>query len=101
MVRSGVTLKVLSPRAEVESVPQSSASPRLANLAGKKIGILQNTKGGAEMLVPYLQKALKARVPDIELRKWIVPHQQPEEEKVQVLKEIADYSDGVVALIGD
>ena len=43
-----VTLKVFSPRAEVESVPQVSSSARLGDLTGKKIGILNNGKSGGD-----------------------------------------------------
>ena len=101
MVKSEVTLKVLNPRGEVEIVPTVSASPRLSSLAGKKIGIVINGKTGGEMLLPYVQEAIKKRIPDIEFRKWLVPHQESPVVKEPILKEIAEYADGAIALMGD
>ena len=101
MRTSKVTLRVLNPRGEVESIPQVSASPRLSDLTGKKIGILKNGKSGAEMLLPYLEKALKKGIHDVEFRTWLVSLARPPEVKEPILKEIAEYADGVIALIGD
>ncbi len=50
---SNVIFRVLNPRAEVESIPQVSALPRLGNLTGRKIGLLDNGKSGGEMLLPH------------------------------------------------
>ena len=101
MQTSKVTLKVLNPRGEVESAPQVSASPRLSALSGKKIGILNNGKAGGELLLPYLEAALKKRIPNVELRMWRVPFANPPATKEPKLKEIVQYSDGVIALTGD
>ena len=101
MPMSEVTLQVFNPRAEVESVPQISASPRLGSLAGKKIGILKNGKTGGEMLLPYLEETLKKRIRDVELRTWFVPFARPPEVKEPMLTEIAEYGDGAIALMGD
>ncbi len=98
---SKVTLTVFNPRAEVESVAQAAALSRLDNLAGKKIGVLCNGKPGAEMLLPYIQEALKKRIRDVEFRTWLVPMLERPEVKEPKLKEIAEYSDGVIALTGD
>ena len=100
---SKVTLSVLNPRAEIEvsSTTQVSASPRLGSLIGKKIGVLFNGKASGEMLLPYLEEALKKRVPDIELRTWLVPFAELPEIKAHIIKEIVEYADGVVALMGD
>ncbi|MFC1984795.1 hypothetical protein ACFLT4_06160 [Chloroflexota bacterium] len=96
-----VTIEVYNPRAEVESVSQEFASPRLSNLAGKKIGVLNNIKSGGQMLLPYILEALKKRIPDIEFHEWVVPHPESQAVKEPILKEIVEYSDGVIALIGD
>lgn len=98
---SKMTLKVMNPRGEAEAIKKVALSPRLPSLQGRKIGILQNTKPGGDMLLPYVQDALKARFPGIEFRKWTVPHHMLPDEKTQALKEIVAYSDGVIALIGD
>jgi hypothetical protein len=97
----GVTLKILNPRGSVSSAKQIPASPRLGDLAGKKIGILNNGKAGGEMLLPYLKEALCRNHPGIEIRQWDVPLAWAEEVKEPVLNEIANHSDGVIALMGD
>ena len=101
---SKVTMRVLNPRAEIEvrtDVPQVSASPRLGNLDAKKIGILFNGKSGGEMLLPYVKEAIKNRVTDVEFRQWLVPFAEIPSVKLPVIKEVAEYSDGVIALMGD
>ena len=98
---SKVSLKVFNPRGELESIPQVSISPRLSKLTGKKIGILNNSKAGGEMLLPYLEEALQKRVPDVELRTWRVLFANSQDAKDLKLREIAEYADGVVALTGD
>ncbi len=101
MQHSTVSLSVMNPRAEVASVREVRSSARLGSLAGKRIGILYNAKVGADLLLPQLEKSLKAQIPDITLRTWTVPGNQAENLKGPKLKEIADYSDGVIALLGD
>ncbi|MFC1904824.1 hypothetical protein ACFLXT_03565 [Chloroflexota bacterium] len=96
-----VTLKVLSPRGEIEAIPQVSLSPSLGDLSRKKIGILYNGKTGGETLLPYIEEALRKRVSDIEFRKWTIVFNQAPEVKEPGLKELADYADGVIALMGD
>ena len=99
--KTPVALRVLNPKSEIRSIPQVSESPRLRDLNGKKIAILDNTKHGGEMLLPYLEEALKRRVHDVELRVWRVPFPRSQEDKDPKLKEIAEYADGVIALMGD
>lgn len=96
-----VKLTVLNPRGKIEDIPLVSPAPRLADLAGKKIGILFNGKSGGEMLLPYVEEALKKRFSGIELRRWHVPFAQPQDAKSPALKELAAYADGVIALMGD
>jgi hypothetical protein len=96
-----VTLKILNPRGTVNVTKQIQSSPRLKDLAGKKIGILNNGKAGGMMLLPYLIDALQKHHPGIEIRQWEVPLAWPEEVKEPVLNEITNQSDGVIALMGD
>lgn len=93
-------LDVLDPRAELYAPPLKSINPRLGTLAGKKIGILNNTKPGADAFQPYLEKALKEAVPAVEIRSWAIPYNAyPGKEKD--LKALADWSDAVIGLLGD
>jgi hypothetical protein len=96
-----VTLKILNPRGKLKVTKQIHASPRLKDLAGKKIGILNNGKAGGLMLLPHLIGALQKHHPGIEIRQWEVPLAWAEKVKEPVLDEIANQSDGVIALMGD
>jgi hypothetical protein len=96
-----VTLKIMNPRGRVDGAKQIRSSPRLKDLYGKKIGILNNGKAGGMMLLPYLKVALQKHHPGIEIREWEVPLAWPEEVKDPVLSDIANQSDGVIALMGD
>ncbi len=96
-----VELKVLNPRSEVKNPPDTSGSHQLGGLAGKKIGVLWNGKGMGEILLPFVEKALKSRIGDVEFRTWLVPFADSTEAKEPRLREIVGYSDGVIALMGD
>ncbi len=101
MQKGRVTLKVLNPRGKESEIAQISATQQLKDLSGKKIGILNNTKSGGNALLPYVEESLKRRIPYIELRTWNVPFMLSPDVKAPRLKEIADYSDGVIALMAD
>ena len=93
-------LEILDPRAEIFTPPQLPVSPRLSTLAGKKIGILNNTKPGADSFLPFMQKAIKESFPTAEFKTFQVSYNAyPGKEKD--LKALADWSDGVIGLLGD
>ena len=97
---SGAELRVLSPRAE-RTRTASAGAASLGELRGKRIGILNNTKSGGDLLLPYVLDAIKARVPEVEFREWRIPFQLDPRLKAPRLEELAHYSDGVIALTGD
>ena len=68
------TLEVLNPRAEVKTVDPVLPAPRLSKLEGQRIGIINNTKLGADVLQPELEKGLREAVPTIKLRSWVISH---------------------------
>lgn len=95
-----VELKVLDPRAQLMSVPVSPINPRLDTLAGKKIGIVNNTKPGADSFQPYLMQVLKETYPDAEFKVWNITYNSyPNKARDQ--KAVAQWSDGVIGLLGD
>ncbi len=60
-----VTLEVVSPRAEIPPPPSIlHPAPRLADLAGKRIGLIANNKPGAELFLTKIEELLKQKVPD-------------------------------------
>jgi hypothetical protein len=96
MPRNEAELTVLNPRGETGGAPLAPPSPRLKDLAGKRIGIIENRIPTGEMLFPLLEKALRERAPATEFRVWDLPISASRENRDARLKEVADDSDGVV-----
>ena len=93
-----VKLTVCNPRGGLETPPAASPSSRLQNLNGKKIGVLVFSLWGlAETLLPQLKDALRKQVGRIEFREWSAL--MPVESREARLKEIAEYSDGIIVLL--
>jgi len=101
MQKENITLKVLNPKGEIQRVDEIQTVSGLGTLHGKKIGILNNTKTGGEELLDLVEDSLKQKVGDVKIQRWRVPFMLPSDTKNPRLKEIADYSDGVIALMGD
>lgn len=100
MAQRPFKLEVLDPRGELFTPPFTPISARLTTLAGKKIGILHNTKPGADAFQPFMEKALKGAFPTIEFKTFVIPYNAyPGKEKD--LKALADWSNGVIGLLGD
>jgi len=55
--------EVLSPWAEADPVPYRAISPRIKDLAGKKIGLFCNTKRVAEPTLKVIEVRLKKMFP--------------------------------------
>ena len=100
LAASPVTLTVLNPQAEVKEVPEVPPAARLRSLEGKKIGLINNTKLGAMILQPELEKALQGAFSNVQLKSWVISH-VPFEDKSKALKEVARASDGVILFLGD
>lgn len=63
---SNCVYEVLSPWAEADPVPLRGISPRLDDLAGKKIGLLCNNKRAAPLILEAAEGILKERYPSCE-----------------------------------
>jgi hypothetical protein len=97
---SNVELKVLDPRAELFTNPSVPINPRLKSLEGKKIGILNNSKPGADDFAPALMQVLKETYPGIQFKMWVIPYNEYPN-KANDLKALAEWSDAVVGMMGD
>jgi hypothetical protein len=64
--KSGATYEVLSPWAEADPIPLKGLSPRLADLEGKKIGLLCNNKRAAPLILKVTERLLKGRFKKVE-----------------------------------
>jgi hypothetical protein len=93
-------LKILEPRGEIFAPPAMPVTARLGTLTGRKIGILNNTKPGATAIQPFLEKALKAMHSDIEFKTFVISYNDYPG-KGKDLSALADWSDGVIGLLGD
>ncbi len=58
-----VTLEVLNPSGVIEPPATLGISPRLTDLAGKKIALMHNNKPGASNLLDVLQELLSKKYP--------------------------------------
>jgi hypothetical protein len=99
MPKNDIKLKVHNPRGKIERVPRFTASPRLKGINGKKIGVLKfGVWGITEKLWPRLEDALKERSENVQFREWSFMGGPASREAR--LKEIIEYSDGVIVMLG-
>jgi hypothetical protein len=92
--------EVLSPWAEADPVPLKGISPRVTDLAGKKIGLFCNSKRGAKLILTAVEKELKDKIPSA-VTSWYeftLPN-VPELETVNK-KKFMEWVRGVDAVVG-
>jgi hypothetical protein len=98
------TYEVLSPWAEADLVPWKGINPRLNDLAGKKIGLLRNSKRAAEPSLQIVADRLKKKYPTIQFS-WFANLRPNEMSVAQDIKD--DFEkwlkgvDAVIASYGD
>jgi DUF2075 family protein len=104
--KSNGQFEVLSPWAEVDPIPLRGISPRLKDLAGKKIGLFKNFKRAAGPMLMVVEKELKKRYPTAEFiwypkegssGLWIETETDKKEEYITWAKEI----DAAITAVGD
>jgi hypothetical protein len=64
--KSSAIYEVLSPWSEADPIPLQGLSPRLDDLAGKKIGMLCNNKRAAPVILDVAERLLKEKYPTAE-----------------------------------
>lgn len=65
-----VTLKVLNPRGEIEPPPTLAPTPRVTDLAGKKIGIYWNGKMGGDNFWNVVEELVKEKFPTAKILRY-------------------------------
>ena len=98
------TYEVLSPWSEADPIPLKGLAPRVADLAGKKIGLLCNNKRAAPLILEVTERILKEKYPTSETswfdaRSFSVSSLEPDRRG-----EFEDWIkgvDAVVASVGD
>ena len=96
--------EVLSPWAEVDPIPLRGISPRVTDLAGKKIGLFRNFKRAAKPMMTVVERELKKRFPTAEFS-WFDSTAanvlETETENKEKFTEWARGIDAAVAAVGD
>ncbi len=105
MSKSGGVYGVLSPWAEADTVPARGINPRIADLAGKKIGLLTNAKRAARPILSVVERKLKERFPSSEISWYFTqfavgPAEADTENKARY-EDWLKGQDAVVAAVGD
>jgi hypothetical protein len=101
MTTAKTILNVLNPEVMAVKDRTIAVSPRLKDLTGKKIGIIFNDKPMGRVFLPYLQESLRKHIDGIDLQTWMITTMEKEEIKQARITECVQYSDAVVALLGD
>jgi hypothetical protein len=97
--------EVLNPWAEVDPIPLRGLSPRLSNLAGKKVGLSCNSKLASKSILTEIEKKLKERFPTCETSWYIdsepyLHRQNPRKDKSK-FEEWVSGVDAIIAAVGD
>jgi hypothetical protein len=96
-----MTLKVFSPQAEIAKQTRQETVTRIADLNGKRIGVLCNFHSGHVEDVENIKKLLNARCKDLTFIEWRSETPVPLDDngRIEVL-ERAKKCDAVIGLIG-
>ncbi|MFC2021379.1 hypothetical protein ACFLU1_06345 [Chloroflexota bacterium] len=93
--------EVLSPWADVDPLSPKGISPRINDLAGKKIGMFVNPKRAGRPILETAGRKLKERYPTVEFVEFVPKeHQVTIEEKPEFEKWVKGV-DAVIGAVGD
>jgi hypothetical protein len=96
--------EVLSPWADVDPIPLRGITPRLNNLAGKKIGLFANFKRAAVPIAESIEKRLKTMYPDIQTTLFHSTQPNVNEIETQNREKFTAWVKGIdaaIAVVGD
>jgi hypothetical protein len=102
--KAGAVYEVLSPWAEADPIPLQGLSPRVTDLAGKKIGLLCNNKRAAPLILNVTERILKERYPTSQIS-WFRARSfsvsSLEKDRAAEFEDWIKGVDAVVAAVGD
>ena len=90
-----VTFRVLNPRGEIEPPPILAPTPRVAELAGKKIGLYWNGKGGTYVFFDTVEELLKEKFPTVTVLRYTGAFDPGDKLAAQIAKECDTFINGV------
>ncbi len=92
---AAVALKVLNPRGEITPPPIFALSPRISDLAGKKIAIYWNGKAGGDNFWNNIEALLKDKLPNAKILRYSGPFDLGDAKAAQIAKEADAFFYGV------
>jgi hypothetical protein len=92
---AAVTLEVLNPRGEIKTLPTLAPSPRVTDLAAKKIGIYWNEKAGGNNFWDVIEELLKQAFPTAKIVRYRGPFDPGETKAATIAKECDTFIYGV------
>jgi hypothetical protein len=90
-----ISLQVLNPRGEITLPPVSAPSARIADLAGKKIGLYWNEKPGGNHFWNGIEQLLKEKLPETEVLRYSGAFDLGDELASKMAKEVDVFLYGV------
>ncbi len=92
---ASVKLEVLNPRGEIKPPPISAPTPRIADLAGKKIGIYWNGKSGGNNFWNDIEGLMKQKLPNVAVVRYDGPYDLGDAMAAKIAKEVDAFFYGV------
>lgn len=96
-----ITLEVLNPRGELPPLQTKALSPRVADLAGKKIALVDNLKAGAELFLTKIEEQLRQKFPAATILRFRKPAGTTITKTPDLYAEVAKKCDTFVWSTGD
>jgi len=95
IMAEAVTLEVLNPRGEIKPPPTLAPSPRVTDLAGKRIGIYWNGKSGGNNFWDVAEGLLKEKFPSATILRYKGPFDLGDKVAENLAKEVDIFIYGV------
>ncbi len=102
--QSNADYDVLSPWAEADPVPLKGLTPRITDLASKKIGLLRNGKRAAEPILTVAERILKKRYPTAQIswfRGRTFSVSELEKDRLPEFEDWIKSQDAIIAAVAD
>ncbi|MCJ7786094.1 MAG: hypothetical protein MUP41_19350 [Desulfobacterales bacterium] len=94
-VAAQVSLELLNPRGEIKPPPTFAPTPRVTDLAGKRIGIYWNGKSGGNNFWDVAEEVLKEKFPTATILRYKGPFDLGEKVAGTLAKEVDIFIYGV------
>ena len=95
-----VTLELLNPMGVIEHPQTLALRPRISDLAGKKIALVNNIKSGVPNLFDVLEELLKQKYPGITVLRGYKPGPMAQAQE-EHFEKIAKECDAFIYAMGD